>query len=116
MPDNPHLNLNHQELKRVDEFRQSRKTAVLTILFTDIVGFTELIETAGEHKSQEIKQIHDKLFIDIVTHDGAGEIIKQIGDSFLAIFSEPSTAVERSLEFQNGLNKIKDQITLGHYT
>ena len=116
MSDNPHLNLNHQELKRVDEFRQSRKTAVLTILFTDIVGFTELIETAGEHKSQEIKQIHDELFIEIVTRDGAGEIVKQIGDSFLAIFSEPSTAVERSLEFQSELNNIKDQITLGHYT
>jgi class 3 adenylate cyclase len=116
MSDNPHLNLNHQELKRVDEFRQSRKTAVLTILFTDIVGFTELIEIAGDNKSQEIKQFHDELFIDIVTRDGAGEIVKQIGDSFLAIFSEPSTAVERSLEFQSGLSNIKDQITLGHYT
>lgn len=116
MSENYTLNLNPKELQKVDEFRQSRKTAVLTILFTDIVGFTELIETVGDSKSQKIKQIHDELFIDIVTRDGAGEIVKQIGDSFLAIFSEPSTAVERSLEFQSGLSNIKDQITLGHYT
>ena len=116
MPENYTLNLNPKELQKVDEFRQSRKTAVLTILFTDIVGFTEFIETVGDSKSQEIKRIHDELFIDIVTRDGAGEIVKQIGDSFLAIFSEPSTAVERSLEFQSGLSNIKDQITLGLYT
>ena len=64
---------------------------------------------------KQINQLLYELFIEIVTRDGAGEIIKQIGYSFLTIFLEPSTAVESSLEFQNGLNKIKDQITLGDY-
>ena len=99
MPEKSQLQLNQQGLKRVDEFRQSRKIAVLIILFTDIVGYTKFTESAGDIQSNHIRKIYDDLFFKIITRDNAGEIIKQIGDSFFAVFAEPSTAVERILEF-----------------
>ena len=108
MPDNSNWNLNPQELQKVDAFRKSRKTAVLTLLFTDIVEYTKFTEAVSDVKSNQIRGIHDKLFNDIITKDNAGEIIKQIGDSFFAVFAEPSTAVERILEFQNEINRNKD--------
>ena len=114
MPSSSHLPINPQEIKKVDEFRKSKKTAILTILFTDIVGFTQFIEETGEGKANEIRKIHDELFVDIITRDEAGEVIKQIGDSFLAVFAEPSIAVERILEFQNEIKKKKEEFTIGN--
>ena len=114
MSTNPHLQFNPQEIKKVDEYRKSNKTAILTILFTDIVGYTEFTEEIGEEKSNQIRNLHDKLFIDIITKNEGGEIIKHIGDSFLAVFAEPSLAVERILEFQTEIKKKKDNFTVGN--
>ena len=111
-----HLQINPQEIKKVDKFRKSKNTAILTILFTDIVGHTQFIEETGEGKANEIRRIHDELFVDIITRDAAGEIIKQIGDSFLAVFAEPSIAVERILEFQNEIKKKKEEFTFGNHS
>ena len=116
MPPPPHLQINPQEIKKVDEFRKSKKTAILTILFTDIVGYTKFTEAVGEEKSNQIRSLHDKLFTDIITRDDAGEIIKQIGDSFLAVFAEPSVAVERILEFQNEIKNKKEEFTVGNHS
>ena len=88
MPETLHLQINPKEIKKVDEFRKAKKTAILTILFTDIIGYTEFTEKVGEEKSNQIRNLHDKLFTDIITRGEAGEIIKQIGDSFLAVFAE----------------------------
>ena len=110
------LFLNQKEIQQIEQFRQSNKTAVLTILFTDIVGFTKFTEDAGEKISTEFRHIHDELFTKTITRDGAGEIIKHIGDSFLAIFAEPSIAVTRALEFQQSLSENRDNLTHNRYT
>ncbi len=41
------LRIDQNELNLVDGFRQSRITSVLTIMFTDIQGFTRLTEERG---------------------------------------------------------------------
>ena len=110
------LQLHPEDIKRIEQFRQSKKTAVLTILFTDIVGYTSFTEEAGENLSTKFRKIHDELFTKAITRDGAGEIIKQIGDSFLAIFAEPSTAVKRALEFQKSISENKNNLTKEGYT
>ena len=84
-----HLQINPKEIQKVDDFRKAKNTAILTILFTDIVGYTHFTEEVGEKKTNEIRRRHDELFTDIITRDEAGVIIKQIGDSFLAVFAEP---------------------------
>ncbi len=104
------------EIEKIEQFRRSKRTAVLTILFTDIVGFTQFTEDAGETTSSEYRHIHDDLFIETVTKDGSGEIVKQIGDSFLAVFAEPSTAVLRALEFQKKMEENKERLTYNDYT
>ena len=108
------LQINPKEIQKVDEFRKAKNTAILTILFTDIVGYTQFTEEVGEEKTNAIRRRHDELFTDIITRDEAGVIIKQIGDSFLAVFAEPSLAVERILEFQTEIKKKKDKFTVGN--
>ena len=76
------ITLNNQELQKVDAFRKLTDTAVLTILFTDIVGFTKLNEKFGDIETNRIRGIHDKVFSDIISKDNRGIILKQIGDAF----------------------------------
>ncbi len=101
----PDLRIDDTELNLVDRFRQSRNTSVLTIMFTDIQGFTRLTEERGDGFSNEMRRDHDSLLVPIIERDNAGRVIKHIGDAIMAVFSEPSTAVARCLEIQEGLRQ-----------
>ncbi len=99
------LPIDATELNLVDKFRQSRNTSVLTIMFTDIQGFTRLTEERGDAYSNEVRKSHDSLLVPVIERDGAGRVIKHIGDAVMAVFSEPSAAVARSLEIQEALRR-----------
>ncbi|HYD17839.1 MAG TPA: adenylate/guanylate cyclase domain-containing protein [Patescibacteria group bacterium] len=91
------------DIQVIDQFRRQKSTAVLTILFTDIKGFTQITEEQGEAYSNNLRRAHDALVVPIIERDGGGRVIKHIGDSVMAVFSEPSTAVARALEVQEKL-------------
>ncbi|HTK85737.1 MAG TPA: adenylate/guanylate cyclase domain-containing protein [Patescibacteria group bacterium] len=101
-PDSP-VPLTASELQVIDQFRRQKSTAVLTILFTDIKGFTRMTEEHGEAYSNKLRKHHDELVVPVIERDGGGRVIKHIGDSVMAVFSEPSTAVARALEVQDAL-------------
>ncbi len=101
----PHLPIDSSELSLVDQYRQSRNTSVLTILFTDIQGFTRLTEERGDAFSNEMRRAHDAILVPAIERDGAGRVIKHIGDAVMAVFAEPSAAVARALEIQGALGE-----------
>jgi len=100
------VQLGEEELANVESFRLAKNTAVLTIMFTDIVGFTKLTDEKGEHHSNEVRHLHDLVLEEAITSDGAGVVVKHIGDAIMAVFSEPSTAVERALRIHDGLERL----------
>lgn len=108
--------LSSDEINKIDEFRKAKQTAVLAILFSDIENSTYATEMLGEQSYSKLRHIHDELFIRIMTHDSSGKIIKEIGDSFLCVFSEPSTAVLRAIEFQKAIHSNRTNLTLGDFT
>ncbi|MBL0064385.1 MAG: adenylate/guanylate cyclase domain-containing protein [Bacteroidetes bacterium] len=57
----------------------------------------------------------DELFRSIIPRDGAGVIVKEIGDAFLCVFAEPSTAVQRSVEFQNAITANRAHLSIKDY-
>lgn len=97
--------LTENDIEVIDQFRRKKSTAVLTILFTDIKGFTNLTEEKGEAYSNTIRHHHDNIIVPIIERDGGGRVIKHIGDAIMAVFSEPSTGVMRALEAQEELKK-----------
>ncbi len=99
------LHIDENELNLVDQYRQSRNTSVLTIMFTDIQGFTKLTEERGDAFSNEVRRAHDALLVPIIEREGAGRVIKHIGDAVMAVFAEPTSAVARALEIQEALRK-----------
>jgi len=106
--------LTQQETEKVKKFASERKASVLTILIDDIAESSAIRDEIGSPAFDELKKkYHDDPFTRIITRNGtgkviksqcrSGEIIKHRGDGFLAIFSAPSVAVERALEFQDHL-------------
>ena len=86
----------------------SQETAVVVVFFDDIKGSTVLKErmaaSSDEQAFQMLRKEHDALVTEIITRDGAGEVIKSTGDGLLAILHRPSVAVERSIEIQERLH------------
>jgi class 3 adenylate cyclase len=113
---NPSLkSLSPEEISKIEEFRKAKHTAILAILFSDITNSTKATEQLGEQTFSKLRHIHDELFKKIMCRDNAGIIIKEIGDSFLCVFSEPSTAVLRAIEFQRAIVSNKNNLTVDNY-
>jgi len=90
------------DLNRIDEYRKTHNTSVLAVMFTDIEGFTAYTSEHGDLKSSQLVNKHnDVLSQAIESCDGL--VIKQIGDSFLAIFADPSLSVKAALTIQKDL-------------
>jgi len=90
-------------VKGAEQYRRRKTTSVLAIVFTDIANSTQLREDLGEIKYEELREDYDKKFTNIIRADDAGAVVKSTGDGALAVFSEPSVAVERCLQTQREL-------------
>ena len=84
------------------------ETDVVVVFFDDMKGSTILKErmaaASDEQAYQMLRREHDALVTEIITRDGAGEVIKSTGDGLLAILHKPSVAVERAVEIQERLH------------
>lgn len=70
-----------------------QERALLTVLFTDIVGSTERAATLGDKRWRDLLAIHDsEVRRTLSAFDG--DVIQRIGDGFIAVFDgAPSRAV-----------------------
>ena len=102
------LNLSQDEISSIDEFRKKKNTAVLTIMFTDIEGFTSLTEEKGEEYVHVLHEYHDDILVSIIEENHSGAIIKFIGDAVMAVFSEPTAAVDKALKIQKSLKEFNN--------
>jgi class 3 adenylate cyclase len=80
------------------------KTNNLTILFTDIKGFTSRTSKSSREELETLLQLHDDL-IKPVFEDFGGEVIKTIGDAFMVKFTSPTNAVLCGMKIQHVLDK-----------
>jgi class 3 adenylate cyclase/pimeloyl-ACP methyl ester carboxylesterase len=63
-----------------------------TILFTDVVGSTELLAELGDSRYRELRDDHERQVRFEVERAG-GRLVKVIGDGTLSVFDGPTTAV-----------------------
>ncbi len=66
--------------------------AVMTMLFTDIVGSTARLADVGDREWRAAIEVHDELSEQVVTRY-SGSVINTTGDGILARFSSPSHAL-----------------------
>jgi len=90
-------------IELAEEYRKRKITSVLTIVFTDIANSTYLREQLGEIAYEKLREEYDNKFSEIVEEGEIGSVVKSTGDGALAVFSEPSAAVEKCLQVQREL-------------
>lgn len=76
----------------------------LTVMFTDISGFTKHTETISRDALMSRLDTHNELLMPIIAHF-EGKIVKTIGDAFLITFESPTNAVQCGLFMQHTLRK-----------
>jgi len=97
------LSINNTEKSSIAQYIRKHDTAVLTIMFTDIQGFTDITEEIGDELAVKLRSQHDKILTDIIQKNDAGLVIKFIGDAVMAVFAEPSAAIDKSVKIQNSI-------------
>src|SRR5262245_50446386 len=74
----------------------------LTVMFTDIAGFTRHTGTVSRDAMMERLERHNTLLLPIVAHFD-GRIVKSIGDAFLVVFESPTNALQCGMLMQHRL-------------
>ena len=75
---------------------------VQVILFTDLESSTELTNSLGDERAQEVLHGHNNTVrAALVEH--SGREVKHTGDGIVATFSSPAGAVAASMDIQRGL-------------
>ncbi|MEX1255046.1 MAG: adenylate/guanylate cyclase domain-containing protein [Dehalococcoidia bacterium] len=74
-----------------------------TILFTDIVAHTAMMERLGDAKGRDVLREHERITRDALRAHGGSEI-KTIGDSFMTSFTSAQKAVECAIALQRAFS------------
>ncbi len=78
---------------------QTSPDGMMTVVFTDIEGSTEMMERLGEARWLEVLRAHNGLVRRVVSRHG-GAIVKSQGDGFMVVFSSASAALTCSVDAQ----------------
>ncbi len=70
-----------------------------TILFTDIVGHTEMMQRLGDTKGRDVLREHERITRDLLKQHGGAEV-KTMGDGFMASFGSVTSAMECAIALQ----------------
>jgi class 3 adenylate cyclase len=105
----------------IEEFMTGyRETAdpervLATVLFTDIVGSTDLAVSLGDRTWKDRLERHNRLVRDeLVKHRGTE--VDNAGDGFLAVFDGPGRAIRAAVGIRNAVKGLGVEITAGIHT
>lgn len=94
---------------------QSYERALLTVLFTDIVGSTRLAADLGDQQWKELLQRHQDIARAEFRRHGGTEV-KSTGDGFLASFVSPTPAIKCATAIRAATNSIDMRIRASIHT
>ncbi len=80
---------------------------VRTLLVSDLVGSTRLVEQLGDVGASDVFQLHDRVARDLLEEHGGREIDKT--DGFLLLFERPVTAVHYALAYHRALARLSEE-------
>ncbi len=99
-------------LDRVNEFLEAEKStedqstadrtpagSFRTVLFTDIVGHTEMMQRLGDERGRDVLREHERITRDLLKAHGGTEV-KTMGDGFMASFGSVTKAMDCAIALQ----------------
>jgi class 3 adenylate cyclase len=82
--------------------RVSRSAGAVALLFTDLVGPTEVLDRLGDEAAEELRRTHFSLLRRAVTESGGTEV-KRLGDGLMVAFTSPVSALECAVKMQEAV-------------
>ena len=73
-----------------------------TVLFTDLVGHTEMMSRLGDERGRDVLREHERITRDCLAAHGGAEV-KTMGDGFMASFGSVTKAVECAVALQRAI-------------
>jgi class 3 adenylate cyclase len=98
--------LSHDELKDIEE--KTLPEGIAVFLFTDIEGFTRIMDEQGDEQAFELLQQHNRIMRNEV-QTGDGIEIKQMGDGFMFCFPSAKKALQTAATIQVQLKQLDEQ-------
>jgi class 3 adenylate cyclase len=89
-----------------------REHALLAVLFTDIVGSSELAAQMGDESWRRVLRRHHEIMRGVVGDNG-GRIVDTAGDGVFAVFHRPAAAIRCAFEGIHALRAIGLEIRAG---
>jgi class 3 adenylate cyclase/DNA-binding CsgD family transcriptional regulator len=78
--------------------------AVVTLLFTDLVGSTELLDRLGDDGGEQVRRTHLRLLRDAVVGAG-GQEVKNLGDGLMVVFESAVAGVDCAVAIQRAVQR-----------
>jgi class 3 adenylate cyclase len=108
-------------LKAVDAFMERAPVhdeppaqgAFRTILFTDLVGHTEMMSRLGDERGRAVLREHEDITRNVLKEYGGTEV-KTMGDGFMASFGSVTKAVECAIALQKAIDERNQGVGVHH--
>ncbi len=84
--------------------RASVPSSLRTVLFTDIVGHTEMMSRLGDEAGRDVLREHERITRGVLKANGGTEV-KTMGDGFMASFGSVARAVACAIAFQKAFDE-----------
>lgn len=91
--------LSHAPVRATSPTPKDAVQAVRTILFTDMVGHTEMMQRLGDIKGRAVLRQHERITRETLKQYGGAEV-KTMGDGFMASFGSVSSAMDCAIALQ----------------
>lgn len=79
--------------------KSDKKAQIVTVMFTDMVGSTDLTQARGDAAAQEVVRRHNGIVRGALAQYG-GKEVKHTGDGIMASFGTAAAAVEATISIQ----------------
>ncbi|HTH15523.1 MAG TPA: adenylate/guanylate cyclase domain-containing protein [Magnetospirillum sp.] len=81
-----------------------KKAQIVTVMFTDMVGSTDLTQARGDAAAQEVVRRHNSIVRGALAQFG-GKEVKHTGDGIMASFTTAAAAVEATISIQRQVDQ-----------
>ena len=95
------IGIDNEPNTAIGDARSETSGGLRTILFTDIVGHTEMMQRLGDARGRDVLREHERITRELLKTHGGAEV-KTMGDGFMASFGSVTSAIECAIALQRG--------------
>jgi class 3 adenylate cyclase/pimeloyl-ACP methyl ester carboxylesterase len=92
---------------RLPHVHEPSSAGTRTILFTDLVGHTEMMRLLGDERGRDVLREHERITRDLLRQHGGVEV-KTMGDGFMASFTSVMKAMDCAIALQRAFASWND--------